>query len=334
MRIRNRVSITVLTTAALVLPLAGIRAASAAPPPTAAPSPTALAASAERGLADRTLAGSAAAAYAYYRDGAGRLIVETAPANTALTRTLRDDYGPAVTVVPHAVSRAIRTADDGPHYGGARLHLKNYSAGCSSGVTLVRAGVRHMVTAGHCYSTGTNVYSGQFYFGLVNIRHFPNPDLELINGNPGTSGQGAQSYGAYVYTDPSAPGVAAVATRWTTPVGGYVCTDGSYSQERCGARVATTTASFCDSDGCTYNLARAQQPGKLVAQLGDSGGPVYQKPTATTVAFQGIIVATSLNLSSTSGDTVWFHTLGTIESSLGGPVLTGSFVASDPTTKH
>jgi hypothetical protein len=300
----------------------------------AAPTIAALADSAERGLADRTLAGSASAAYAYYRDqNTGKLVVETAAANTSLTRTLDDQYGPAVTVVPHAVSRAVRTADDAPHYGGARLHLQNYSAGCSSGVTLVRAGVRHMITAGHCYQPGTNVYSGQFYFGLVNVRHFPNPDLELINGNPGTSGQGTQSYGSYVYTDPSVPGTAAVATRWSTPVGGYVCTDGSYSQERCGARVATTSASFCDSDGCTYNLARAQQPGKLVAQLGDSGGPVYQKPTATTVAFQGIIVATSLNLSSTSGDTVWFHTVGTIESSLGGPVVTGNYVASEAAAK-
>jgi hypothetical protein len=238
-----------------------------------------------------------------------------------------------VDVVAKAVSRAARTADNSPHYGAARLHLRNYSAGCTAGVTLVRAGVRHMITAGHCYAANANVYSGQYYAGLVNIRRFPNPDLELLNGNPGTSGQGTQAYTHYVYTDPSSPGARAVTSRWPTSVGHYVCTGGSYSRERCGARVSSTTASFCDADGCTYNLARAQEPGELVAQLGDSGGPVYQKPGSTAVAFQGIIVATSLNLSSTSGDTVWFHTIGTIESALGGTVLTGTYLATDTAGK-
>jgi hypothetical protein len=227
-----------------------------------------------------------------------------------------------VQVVPVAVSRATRTSDSSPHFGGSRLHLQNYSSGCTSGVVLVRAGVRHMITAGHCYGANASVYSGTYYYGLINIRRFPNPDLELINGNAGRSGQGSQFYTNAVHADPSAPSLRTVSTRWKTQVGHHICTGGSYSKERCGARVNTTSASFCDADGCTYHLARAQNPGVLTAQLGDSGGPVYQKPNASGLAFQGIVVATSLNLSSTSGDTVWFHTLDTVESSLGGKVLT------------
>jgi hypothetical protein len=337
MTVRNFRRAAITITAALAVPAAGLcaaaRPATALEPPGAGGQQDRIAAeagSAERGLATQTVDGSKAAAYAYYRDEeTGRLIVETARANSTLTDTLERDYGEGVKVVPVAVSRAVRTADNSPHYGASRLHLHNYSDGCSSGVALIRAGVRHMITAGHCYATNTNVYSGQYYAGLVNVRRFPNPDLELINGNPGSSGQGTQSYTHYMYTDPSSPGVRAVVTRWPTSIGHYICTGGSYSQERCGARVSSIIASFCDADGCTYNLARAQSPGQLVAQLGDSGGPVYQKPGASGIAFQGIIVATSLNLSSTSGDTVWFHTIGTIEAALGGFVVTGPYYAAD-----
>jgi hypothetical protein len=312
---------------ALVATMAPATNARADPQP---PDPAAVE-EAERDLTLRTVPGSATATYAFYRDEeTGALVVETASTTGDFADALRQTYRSAVEVRELAISRAGRNDDANPHFGGARLHLQNYTQGCSSGVVLVRAGVRHMVTTGHCYLVNANVYSGPHYYGLVNIRRFPDPDLELINGNAGSSGQGTQTYLNSAYTNPGTPGLRTVSTRWTTVVGHYICTGGSYSLERCGARVNTTSASFCDTDGCTHNLARAQNPGKLTSQLGDSGGPVYQKPTANGLAFQGIIVATSLNLSNTSGDTVWFHTLSTIESSLGGTVLTSPASQSVP----
>jgi hypothetical protein len=274
---------------------------------------------AERELGARTAPGARAAAYAFYRDETGALVVE---GGARFGQTLRQEYGNGVRTRPLTISRSGRTNDQNPHYGGARLHLANYTGGCTAGVALLRAGVRHMVTAGHCYAVNARIYSGPHYYGLVNIRRFPSPDLALINGNPGGAGQGGQGYANVVYTNPSAPSLRTVSTRWNTVVGHSICTGGSYSNERCGARVNSVAATFCDSDGCTYNLARARNPGKLTAQLGDSGGPVYQKVGGSGLAFQGITIATSLNLSSVSGDTVWFHTLRTIESTLGGTVVT------------
>jgi hypothetical protein len=306
---------------ATALVIAGLPAgALAGPEPVPGPS---LAASAERDLGLRATPGATAASYAFYRDGpGGPLVVETDADDTEFTRGLLARYGSAVTIRPVAVSRAGRGDDGSPHFGGARIHLPNHTAGCSSGVVLIRARVRHMITAGHCYSAGANIYSGPRYYGLINIKRFPNPDLALINGNAGSSGQGSQGYTNLAFTDPGGPPIRTVSSRWRTVVGHIVCTGGGYSRERCGARVNTTNATFCDSRGCTRRLARAQNPGQLTAQLGDSGGPVYQKRGRSGLAFQGIIVATSLNLGDSSGDTVWFHTVGTIESALGGRVVT------------
>lgn len=271
---------------------------------------------AERALRSQAVPGARTEPYAYYQDAkSGGIVVETASLTGTLAKSLRSLFGKTVNLKQGKVSRAGRNDDANPHKGGARIHTQSYSQGCSSGVMLQRAGVNHMVTAGHCYNANQKVYSGQNYFGLVNVRKFPNPDLALINGN------GSQYYANHIWTTPGSPSARVVSTKWTTVVGHHVCTSGAYSLERCGATVNTMNASFCDQEGCTYNLARAQNAGQLVAQLGDSGGPVYQKRGVNGLAFQGIIVATSLNLSSTSGDTVWFHTVQTIESSLGGTIV-------------
>ena len=191
-RSRQLVAVGLTALAVGTVPTARAVAAPSVPAPDAA-----VVRSAEQALGTKAVPGANDAPYAYYKDDAtAALIVETGSTTGVFAGTLRSRYGASVQLRAVKVSRATRTNDSSPHYGGSRISAGGTS--CTSGVAFVRAGVRHMITSGHCFNVNTNVYSGPSYYGLINIRKFPNPDLALINGN------GSQGYSPLVYIDPTA----------------------------------------------------------------------------------------------------------------------------------
>jgi streptogrisin D len=192
-----------------------------------------------------------------------------------------------VQLVASSLARTSRLSDTptGGHWGGARITsaLKN----CTAGFSVVRRsnGQRGSVTAGHCGAPGTVWTSGTNYYGTTTLRtNYPDYDQSLLTGS---------AYGAKMWTD--SPGDTAN-TRTVTGagdpgVGTVVCQSGSFSTSLCGITVRSTSAKYCDLDGCTTYVIRATRGGQVAIVGGDSGGPVYTRRGSTAATIRGITFA-------------------------------------------
>ncbi|HWD80726.1 MAG TPA: hypothetical protein VG497_17655 [Kribbella sp.] len=206
----------------------------------------------------------------------------TSPASLAGLRKLT-----GVQLVADSLARTSRLSDTpkGGHWGGARITsaLKN----CSAGFSVVRRsnGQRGSVTAGHCGEPGTIWKSGTNYYGTTSLRtDYPDYDQSLVTGS---------AYGAKIWTD--GPGDT-VNTRTVTGggdpgVGTVVCQSGSFSTSTCGLTVRSTSAKYCDADGCTTYVIRATRGGLVAIIGGDSGGPVYSRRGSSSATIRGIAFA-------------------------------------------
>ncbi|WP_350281240.1 hypothetical protein [Kribbella sp. HUAS MG21] len=206
----------------------------------------------------------------------------TSPASLAGLRELS-----GVQLVAGSLARTSRLSDTpkGGHWGGARITsaLKN----CSAGFSVVRRsnGQRGSVTAGHCGAPRTVWKSGPNYYGTTTVRtNYPEYDQALLTGS---------SYGAKIWTD--GPGDSAN-TRTVTGagdpgVGTSVCQSGSFSTSVCNLTVRSTSARYCDTDGCTTYVIRATRGGLIAIIGGDSGGPVYTRRGTSSATIRGMAFA-------------------------------------------
>ena len=223
-----------------------------------------------------------------------------------------------VQAVASALQRTTRLSDtpNGGHWGGARITsvLKN----CSAGFSVVRRsnGQRGSVTAGHCGGVGTVWKSGTNYYGTTAVRtNYPDYDQSLLTGS---------TYGAKIWTDgPGDPVDTRTVTGGADPgVGTAVCQSGSFSTSLCGLRVLSKSAKYCDTDGCTTYVIRATRGGQIAIIGGDSGGPVYTAPGATTATIRGITFAGS-GCASSRCTTLYAERYASITGHLGVRALTG-----------
>jgi hypothetical protein len=217
--------------------------------------------------------------YGSYVDLAEDVIVLGTDAPDGVVAPLVADFGDAVEVRDGATGR-LRQSDPEPHWGGASI--TDGGSICTSGFTGSAGGTRVMVTAGHCFAPGANVFStggGQFWGSYLRHVAFPDPDLAII---VGTTYQGA----IYVGGVNSTAGAAVVS--FGDPVvgtGGY-CWSGQTSGEVCGNTVVALNGQLCDAAGCTNNLTVSVGP---LTQPGDSGSPWFQ-PEGGGVSIRGITV--------------------------------------------
>jgi len=223
-----------------------------------------------------------------------------------------------VQLVAGSLTRTSRLSDtpNGGHWGGARITsaLKN----CTAGFSVVRRsnGQRGSVTAGHCGGVGTVWKSGTNYYGTTSLRtNYPDYDQSLLTGS---------TYGAKIWTD--GPGDT-VNTRTVTGggdpgVGTVVCQSGSFSTSLCGITVRSTSAKYCDSDGCTTYVIRATRGGQVAIVGGDSGGPVYTRHGSSSATIRGITFAGS-GCASSRCTTLYAERYNSIAGHLGVSALTG-----------
>ncbi|MGW6279888.1 hypothetical protein [Kribbella sp. NPDC055071] len=223
-----------------------------------------------------------------------------------------------VQLVAGSLMRTSRLSDTpkGGHWGGARItsSLKN----CSAGFSVVRRSnkQRGSVTAGHCGAQGTVWNSGPNYYGTTAVRtNYPDYDQSLLTGS---------SYGAKIWTD--GPGDAAntrtVKGGADPGVGTVVCQSGSFSTSVCGITVRSTSAKYCDTDGCTTYVIRATRGGLVAIIGGDSGGPLYSRPSSTTATIRGIAFA-GAGCASSRCTTLYAERYASIAGHLGVYALTG-----------
>ncbi|MDX6237925.1 MAG: hypothetical protein QOG10_2740 [Kribbellaceae bacterium] len=216
---------------------------------------------------------------------------------------------------PQRMTR-LNDTPTGGHWGGARITstVKN----CTAGFSVVRRsnGARASVTAGHCGGVGTGWYSGSNYYGTTIVRtNYPDYDQSLISGS---------AYGPKIWTD--GPGdtedVRTVKGGADPAVGAQICQSGSYSTSLCGITVQSTSATYCDADGCTTYVIRGTKGGQIVIRNGDSGGPMYTKPASDAATIRGLAFAGS-GCASNSCTTLYAERYASIAGHLGVYALTG-----------
>ena len=237
----------------------------------------------------------------------------TSPASLAGLRKL-----PGVQLVAGSLARTTRLSDTpkGGHWGGARI--TSSAKNCSAGFSVVRRsnGQRGSVTAGHCGAPGTVWKSGVNYYGTTTLRtNYPDYDQSLVTGS---------SYGAKIWTD--GPGDTAN-TRTVTGggdpgVGTVVCQSGSFSTSVCSLTVRSTSAKYCDSDGCTTYVIRATRGGLIAIIGGDSGGPVYTRRGSSSATVRGIVFA-GAGCAASRCTTLYAERYNSIAGHLGVTALTG-----------
>lgn len=210
--------------------------------------------------------------------------VTFARSNTEEAAALAARLGSAVTVAFGDVSRRDRYNDGNPHYGGAAIGSYN-NRFCTSGFVMNFNGVgRGGSTAGHCFANGATVYSGTHLWGTAGGKYdFPRYDMMRVTSS-------SQTYANKIHVDPCCPSVRTVTGRANPVVNEYVCVSGFVTLAKCGLRVTTNSASLCDAAGCTTGLMRAVKPGEVVGQNGDSGAPVYIRPTSTAATIKAMEV--------------------------------------------
>lgn len=198
---------------------------------------------------------------------------------------LRAEFGDKIAFVRAEGSRLTRNADAAPHWGGAKIVSAGKGA-CSSGFTILKAGARRMVTAGHCSTAqGDAVVGGTgLAWGTVVQRgSFPAFDLEILGGS---------TYGPSIYVG-DATGTGKTVSGATNPAVGSTnyCSSGISTNEQCNHNVTSLNGSFCDAAGCTTGVA--VYSGGNLQTVGDSGSPFYRP--GTTIGIRGVVFARSGN---------------------------------------
>jgi hypothetical protein len=132
------------------------------------------------------------------------------------------------------------------------------------------------------------------------------------------------SYGPKIWTDgPGDTPTTRTVTGGADPgVGTVVCQSGSFSTSLCGITVQSTSAKYCDSEGCTTYVIRATRGGQVAIIGGDSGGPVYTRPGSSTATIRGITFA-GAGCAASRCTTLYAERYASIAGHLGVYALTG-----------
>lgn len=218
-----------------------------------------------------TAAGDGAGLGMYPDSQSGKIKISVdAPGTTGwnIASDLAREYPGEILVVPNsAPSRSARLNDSAPFYGGSDVFTSTYSVGrqpghCSTGFR-VRAnngtGPAYMLSAGHCFNLGQNIYSGpNAISNAVGVVNFRKPitvmDLLLIGGG---------NYGNKIYSAVDDTTSKTMVGAGDMFFGSTYCNGGMIAQKRCGGRVNAWSAIACDALGCTpvtYGSIAATRP--------------------------------------------------------------------------
>ncbi|OFE15673.1 hypothetical protein BA895_21785 [Humibacillus sp. DSM 29435] len=209
-----------------------------------------------------------------------REVITLTDGTPAQVAKLRRQFGPEVDVKakPDSPARvtADRFSDTAPWNGGD--FISDTVSTCTSGIPAHNgAGAQYLVTAGHCFNLGANIFNysaslnhgGRGYLGRVSTRAQTERDMdaELIS----------TRLSNLIWTGSStSPTRTVIAGTAGSPGHKKVCHSGAYEGEKCGLTI--------DGVGCknfpgvlTYcHLLHASSTNPQAVGPGDSGGPVYR----------------------------------------------------------
>lgn len=223
-----------------------------------------------------------------------RIAVGVLLAGDAIRSAAAQTFGPVVTVSQVGAIRGLSRGDDSPWFnGGGRL--SSGSTECTGSWTIrTNAGNSYMMTAGHCFRSGSSVRmssGGRQWVGTTMYRtfHSGGVDVELV----GRNRYNDSVWGGSLSNQESKP-----VTGWsrTSVPGSSMCIDGGYTGEDCDTSITTTD--ICANIGYEYFVQRAchldvavSNSDRVIAVAGDSGGPVYRNDGRGGVTAYGVITA-------------------------------------------
>lgn len=191
-------------------------------------------------------------------------------------------FGSAVEVkvgeapVPTASFCTARAACYFEGRGGIQLNGpdQNYEI-CTAGFGAVNAhGEPMLLSAGHCFTYGDNIFHGAVPIGAVAGVSWPGGDASIINQNSLFAAPSNTVYWSETETNLTVRGVAGRTV--TEAVGAPVCRTGVTTQNRCGTiRQLNVTVQF-ESGEVLYGMTLTN----ICALLGDSGGPFMSDSNA------------------------------------------------------
>jgi hypothetical protein len=255
-----------------------------------------------------------------YDASADAVLVETdAPGD--VQESLRRKHGSDVRVssTPGIGRRAGgRNWDSNPHYGGAYIYNgdSSFASSCTAGVAIRIGTAVRQTTANHCFREtvewyGDDLSSGPYGYGIVattNAPSYPTFEFKTIAPYTGNSFAGRIWVGNTSSTTSRRVAAASAPCLNCSPY--YY--SGAVSGEIGKMQVLNMNATYCDSDGCTYNLVYTSG---IQAQDGDSGAPFYAKLSNGDVSIRGLLVA--------SGGGNYFENWQTIANYYGATIVTG-----------
>ncbi len=186
------------------------------------------------------------------------------------------------------VATFSRTNDASPWNGGDAILGTDYvtggEAGCTSGPGITYGGNVYVLTAGHCFKTGTSISNAMLGGSGATMGDFVSQDMTY--GGDDTGRIAAQSSG-YVWTGAiGSPKSVPVYSDASSPVNFTVYNEGAYSGEV--SSVVQTTS--INGNGCILvtlqsspllqryecNIIESSNPSAIANQAGDSGAPVIR----------------------------------------------------------
>jgi hypothetical protein len=248
--------------------------------------------------------------YASYFDvTTGKLVLDTnAPAS--VIESLSSEFAGAIDVRAGGVTEDFtRRADTSPFWGGSSVKSNGWT--CTTGFVVKKStGTRYLLTAGHCFEPGWNVYTsdGNLHVGSV-VQKAPiaSRDMELIGG---------KSYGRSIFVGGTNSSTGKIVEQAGDPVVNFVgyCRSGQTTGEQCGHKVTSVTANFCPTSGCKTNVIAYTTGGASAG--GDSGAPFYIN-SGSNVQARGIHVGRN-----TSTGTMYAEKWSVIAATLGVSIVT------------
>jgi hypothetical protein len=244
---------------------------------------------------------------------------DTAILDNTFGATNIDVIGETATELPKLTS-TTRIYDSSPYNGGDAI-TNDAGRGCSSGFGITISGTSYLLTAGHCFTVGTDIYNARYF-----PRHGYEGDNVLMgtllersfSNTTGTTAVINTRGSDLIWTGTIGSSQRAVVSGSTNnPVGDQVCQSGAYSGESCGIVIQgnNTCTTFTGVRLC--HLIRAiKSTGGIATQTGDSGGPVFRFSGSSLLATGTDVAGASTKTKSYNRSCQYFITTATCSSEI------------------